>query len=325
MVVVPRKKNKVSTFVLTILCAFLTHSLFVKSAAAQTATGYTIDPAYQEVVIEADEPEKAVVTTTVTLTNSTPEAATFEVFAIEFPDTQHFGSFQNTDFTTIARQEVLAVRFNADRFVVSAGGTHTVTLRIENRTDLRPGGTYVSIILRQVVQPAAGVQPVVPALASQLLIRKKGGEVRNMSLTKVTGIGRLVQTDTPATLSLIFMNEGNVHLVPRGSVVITDLLNRVVAQGIVNDGSLYVLPGRQRVIPVTLARTQAVIPLVPLTLTISGSAESTNYTYEQSLIVIPLWLIGLVCVFAIVLVARVIFRSYSKKKIAKELPHVPQL
>ncbi len=106
---------------------------------AQTHAGYTIDPSHQEVVISAEDEANEAQETTAKLVveNTTTTAATFEVFAIEFSDTAHFGSFRNTDFSNIAaRQELLAVHFDADRFVVDSGSKHTITMTIHNTTHI---------------------------------------------------------------------------------------------------------------------------------------------------------------------------------------------
>lgn len=309
-------------------CFVLVFFLSAAKVQAQSKSGFTLEPVYQEVVIEAEDPEKAVVTTQITLSNNTPQAATFEVFSVAFPNAHYFGSFQNTDLSNLTeRQELLAVRFDADRFVVDPNDAHTVTVRIENRADLRPGGTYASILVRQVMtaEVAQGTQPVVPALASQLLIRKKGGEVRNLSLTGIVGLPSWFTEQIPVSVGLTFSNSGNVHLIPRGSVTVQDFFGRVVAQGIVNDGSLFVLPGLERTIPITIAPSQFVIPLVPLVFTVEGSAESVYYTYEQSFTVVPWWVLIFFTAIVLFFVLRFIYIHREKKKIAKELPHVPEL
>ena len=57
----------------------------------------------------------------------------------------------------------------------------------------------------------------------------------------------------PSSLSLSFSNEGNVHVVPRGAVLIKNSAHKTVAKGIINPESSLILPGHKRTYKVSLA------------------------------------------------------------------------
>jgi hypothetical protein len=72
---------------------------------------------------------------------------------------------------------------------------------------------------------------------------------------------------------LRFQNNGNVHLVPRGVISVTDPFGRVVVKGIINQESALILPETLRVYPVRLDKLAT--SLVPGRYTLT-----TTYRYD---------------------------------------------
>lgn len=281
-----------------ILCCFLivlhmirpTAELSAQSPApAYTLNQYTVEPAYQEIVLGE---QSAVATASVTVRNTTGQATTFEVYALEFPNVDHFGSLQFIDFAQAENSAKQApyIHFDAQQFVLEPHHQRVVALRIADRAELKPGGTYTAVVIRAQAQVRVGQQVVVPALTSQLLIRKQHGEIRNLSLTDVGGDPAVLGFWLPKRITLQFANNGNVHLLPRGTVTITDLFNRTIAKGVINDASYYVLPSRNRTIAVELKRLRWTLPISVLTVWVNGGAQTTHYQYESTFIYISPWL-----------------------------------
>lgn len=256
---------------------------------AYTLNQYTVEPAYQEVVLGERTAEASA---SVTVRNTTGQATTFEVYALEFPNVDHFGSLQFVDFSQaeLSAKQAPYIHFDAQQFVLEPHHQRAVALRITDRAELKPGGTYTAVVIRSQAQIRAGQQVVVPALTSQLLIRKQHGEIRNLSLTDVSGDPTALGLWVPKRVALHFSNNGNVHLLPRGTVTITDLFNRTVAKGIINDASHYVLPSRNRSILVDLQRIRWTLPISVLTIWVDGGAETTHYQYESTFVYISPWL-----------------------------------
>lgn len=127
-------------------------------------------------------------------------------------------------------------------------------------------------------------QRVLPAFASTVLLRKKSGEIQNLSLIDVRDSKRLFRVSLPTEATATFQNNGNVHLIPHGEITLTDLFGRVIKQATLNEDSAYVLPGTQREISNHLRNTSWSLPISLLSLTIIGSSGATSYSVEYSFI-----------------------------------------
>ncbi len=251
---------------------------------------FSLSPAFQEVVISTATPSATI---EIVVTNSTAVATTFEAFALEYPQVDHFGSLQFVDFK---REDAISMmpgylRFEVQQFVLDPGQQKRVQTRVTDRASLRPGGTYVAIVVRAVSERISGTQPVIPALSSQLLIRKLAGEVQNLSLSEVTNLPPSVSFILPHKLGTIFINNGNVHLTPHGRAQITDMFGRVVRQGTINESSLTILPGRQRELPLPLAKSRWVFPVNLLTISLNGTADVTSFSYEHTFVFVSPWFV----------------------------------
>lgn len=277
-------------------------------------TGFSIQPAFQNIVISNSKP---VVDTKILIENTTQQAETFEVFAIEFPSAQHFGSLQFIDFNqTAIKQQPNYVTFDANQFVLNPQEKREVLLRISDRVDLRPGGTYATVVIRAVTKNIQAQQPVIPAFSSMLLIRKIDGEIRNLSLIGMSNNTHTFGTKIPDVLELTFQNNGNVHLIPRGQVIVEDIFGKIIKQGILNEESTYVLPDTQKNIPVKLQKSSWTLPLMLLTIKAFGTSETTSYATEYSYLYIsPILIFGL-----LILALLLFFLLYKKKQ--KKATHV---
>lgn len=272
-------KNSIRFFFFFIF-SFICSTAVSFAQEKQNGSSYVFEPAFQEVVISNSKPE---LTTTIKIKNTTNQAETFEVFGIEFPSTQHFGSLQFLDFSQSAiKQQPNYLHFDANQFVVDPQKEREISLRISDRADLRPGGTYVAVMVRAVNKSATAQQSVLPAFASMLLIRKIDGEIRNLSLTNFGGRKTAISIKIPDSIDVTFQNNGNVHLIPRGEIIVEDIFGRVLKQGTLNEESFYVLPDTQRTIPVILRKAQLSFPAMLITIKAFGSSETTSYATEYS-------------------------------------------
>jgi hypothetical protein len=120
-------------------------------------------------------------------------------------------------------------------------GGQFVTVTIDNRSDLSPGGHYAAILFHVNSQSTGGVNRVnLNQVASSLLfVRKIGGEKYSLSLSKVQ-LKRSIFS-WPGSADLFFSNTGNVQTAPYGTVVLGK------SSTVINPGSNLVLPESSRV------------------------------------------------------------------------------
>jgi hypothetical protein len=133
-----------------------------------------------------------------------------------------------------------------------AGEKATIQVHIRNDSDISPGGHYGAVIFSQ-QNSSSGQVGVNPSVASLFFVTKTGGEKYQLDLRDVEASsnwwGRIGQTTAD------FFNDGNVHAVPRGTVVMYDSLGMVLGQGVINADSSIILPGQSRELAIPM-RTQ---------------------------------------------------------------------
>jgi hypothetical protein len=86
------------------------------------------------------------------------------------------------------------------------------------------------------------------ALATLIYVQKTGGEKKSLVLKGAdSGVS---WWKFEKKINVRFENNGNVHLVPRGKIEIKDSGKRIVGKGVINEGSVIVLPDSFRKIEV---------------------------------------------------------------------------
>jgi len=214
-------------------------------SAGATAQGgaITIEPFYQEIVI----PDKAKNSYFIKLTNNTNKQQNFRL------KTADFGSLDETGgvaFIGITKPDVnykygLTTWLSLDQqfVVLRPGETQQIEFAITKIDSLTAGGHYGAILVtpdtgeKQTDNSTVEVSPVVSSL---ILLKKVGGEIYNLGLKSSISDDSLFSL--PSRVTLRFANDGNVHIVPRGTVTVTDSRGAIISEGLINADSGYILP-----------------------------------------------------------------------------------
>lgn len=268
------------------------------TAHAQTSSNLIqIAPAFQEIVIDDTQ---ASVSATLQLSNSSQIDQTFQFYPLEIKQFDAEGRVVLADKPLNNNDYSIAsfVTFSESEWVVPAGQSVTVPFTITNAPRLSPGGHYAALIARLKTN-SADRQQVLPAISSFVLIRKVGGELYHLSLSSVSLADRLIHWSLPKQIPLTFSNQGNIHVVPRGTVTLTDLFGRVVYEGAINLESLFVFPGSQRTLQASLKPVAFAWPIMWYNGTITARSEPGNVPVSRSfqVLVIEPWIsIGLTAI-----------------------------
>ena len=241
---------------LGILCASYT-------SAETVSGGFSVSPMFQEISLEQKDREKDFF---ITLTNQADVPVALSLSVLDFGSLDESGGVAflgaQNDFE---KKYSLAswMRPEKDRVTIGPKESQKIKVTIENGTALGPGGHYGAVTFRAgegVDVANAGTRIAVQRMFSVLVFAKKiGGERYSLALKEKEMDGNFVML--PETARLRFLNEGNVHTVPRGTVTITDPLGRVVSKGIINEESGIILPETVRMYSV---RIRALVPsLIP--------------------------------------------------------------
>jgi hypothetical protein len=230
--------------------------------------GITMSPPLKEVtlgpgLLEAD--------TTVTLKNTSGQDLSATVQAVDFKSLDEYGGVSLENVGAPATKYSLAkwMHLPAGNMVdLPKGQTETIPVTIENTKDLTPGGHYGAVLISVTSTNAQAPNTVgfKQQLVSLIFVKKLGGEVYGLQLASL-------KPDTtaavPEAITLHFKSTGNVHVVPRGYVTVTDPHGKLVAKGIINEASTIILPGTER---------QLVTLLQPIaSTTASGRYKITAY------------------------------------------------
>lgn len=212
------------------------------ASKAHSISGVTISPAFQQITVGQNGDSKD---GQIKLTNNTGEPLEFSISATDFGSLDETGgvAFIGKDQKSLDYRYGLTswLTLQQDRVVVDPNTTKTVPFTINNQESMAPGGHYGAIMVTptQTGQDPSKVD-INQILTSLLFVKKQGGEVYKLGLQDVSVRHNLFSA--PSMVSLRFQNAGNVHVIPRGVLTVTDPRGIEVKQGVINDGSAIILP-----------------------------------------------------------------------------------
>ena len=134
-----------------------------------------------------------------------------------------------------------ALHLSKTSLVLAEGASVNVDVEVQNQKELSAGGHYATLVF---TQQKVGDQTVSvrEAVSVGLFIVKRGGQLRQLDLTSYKLLSYPLQI--PARADIEIKNSGNVHLIPRASVMVYDSKNNLVAKGVANEDSRRLLPGK---------------------------------------------------------------------------------
>ncbi len=246
------KKSRLPLF-LACLVGLLAGPSIVQAAPKAPVTGITLSPFEQQFSIAPDEPSKNF---TLNLTNNTSSLQELKLTARDFGSLNDTGGVLLEGNTNYTRKYGLSswLVLGTDTVVLQPGESRGVPISIDNRSSLQPGGHYGAVVASVTsldAQSGGNHVAINQQLLSLVLVNKVGGAHYDLRLPSLSQNGNWLHV--PDTVRLRFQNPGNVHVVPRGSVKLTSPSGTVLATGIINSESAFVLPEsfRELYVPLT--------------------------------------------------------------------------
>jgi hypothetical protein len=241
--------------------------------------------------------------------------------------TKDFGSLNDTGGIVLEGSNSYSQKYGLaswlslekDTVVLQPGESATVLATIDNRSSLQPGGHYGAVVATVGSLDAAQNNHVIinQQLVSLVFVNKVGGEHYDLKLAAIRSNGNWLHL--PNEVHLRFQNPGNVHVIPRGIVKLKNSAGQVLAQGIINAESGYVLPETFREIPVQLTTVKKGLPL-------PGNYQlSVEYRYDgldhfavknKGVFFVNLW--GYLVLAVVLGGSIVIYRKRSRQKSSKK-------
>lgn len=232
----------------------------VHAARPQSAVkGITISPFLQRVTIQPGDIEK---TFEVTLTNNTNSLQELRLSVQDFGSLNETGGVLLEGSSSYTKKYGLTswLKLGADTVVLQAKESRKVQVVIQNRSSLQPGGHYAAIVasVKALDSPSGNEVAINQQLMSLVLVDKTGGEHYALKLTDIDQNGNLLRL--PSVIKMRFQNPGNVHVVPRGTVVLRSPSGAILSKGVINTESAFVLPETFREIYVPLTKVSNDFP-----------------------------------------------------------------
>lgn len=283
------------------------------SSQPKSTPGISLSPFQQQLSLAPDDPSA---TFDLQLTNHTASLQELRLSARDFGSLNDTGGVLLEGSNSRYTQKYGLVSWLAlgtDTVVLQPGESRSIPITIENRSSLQPGGHYGAVVASvNSLDDQQGNRVVInQQMLSLIFVKKVGGEHYDLKLSRIEHNGNWVKL--PDNVKLRFMNPGNVHVVPRGTVSLKSPNGKVLAQGIINSESAYVLPETFRELDVPLTKIASQYPLPGL------YSIEVHYRYEgltraakqsQNLQFISLPTYALVAL--IIGVGLYVFRRYKK-------------
>ncbi len=224
--------------------------------AAGEQHGLTVSPAFQEIILDQQYQEQNFV---VSVANDTDVSVSLRLSVLDFGSLDESGGVALLGASSdLEKKYALAswMHLEKDVLTLDPGEIGKVRVTIENRETLSPGGHYGALTFQTDngtdTDDVANNVSVNQLFTTLVFVKKVGGEIYDLKLSGQEYESNYVQFRD--VLRMRFQNGGNVHLVPRGIVSVTDPFGRVVAKGIINQESALILPETFRVYPVHFVR-----------------------------------------------------------------------
>lgn len=307
-----------------ILLFFLLLSIFYRTPRtfAQTSQGLSLEPAFQEIVINTDQ---ASVTAEMTITNPSSTPQEIELFAVDIQQLDELGNIGFIDKPQGNDQWRVAefITFPNSEITINPNEQTRITFLVTNSNDLSPGGHYGAVIARFKDFGDLEEQKILPALSSLILLHKTGGEQYSIALRDVGNLPTSFSFFIPQKVILTFENNGNIHTTPYGTVIFKNIFGKEDYKGIINESSSFILPATRRQIPVTVGKIGQWYPFMLYTVEIQGKTRPGDVPYMNTtsyLYISPIGIILVILICAIILGRKKIRAKFTHAHTAQQDP-----
>jgi len=241
--VVDVKSKRITAFVF--IFSFVTAYLLNVPVVSAALTGIELSPVTKEIVLQPEDTQK---TLSVLIKNRTRLTKQLDITARDFGSLNETGGVLFTGSTGYTEKYGLAswLTLETSSIVLEPGAERKVLVTVDNRESLGPGGHYGAILVSvNDKDSSSGNQVAVQQeISSLVFVNKTGGAKFDLKLDSFSLNSSAFRL--PNTVKLRFHNPGNVHVVPRGTAQLKNASGKIVAQGIINEESAYILPESYR-------------------------------------------------------------------------------
>lgn len=295
-------------FILFIFALFLVNPQVFAQSESSSITVY---PSIVRLDLSSDKPEIIL-----NYKNSTKSTVELSFSAQDFTDLEEGWKvkyLEDKDVQNFQYGLSSWISFEKNSLVVSPNEIGKIKIFIDGKR-LSPGGHYASILAEIKGEKGKGQVGLRGILSSLLFVRTSTGQE-----IETGSIGAFLPTQSgisfPEKFLLRFNNSGNVELIPYGVVEVKDPLGRVIAKGILNEGSLITLPQTLRRYDIDLNILNRFYPPGIYTANLSLHFGKNKEAIDMSVKFfsqgsVNLWIYG----FIIIIISVIIIKLMKRKK-----------
>lgn len=234
---------RLSRLPLLFIAVFIVLSAAVQHSVVDAAGGTTLSPPLRDLTLG---PGLIEANTDIALTNNTSQQVRA---SLRLVDLKALGEFGGTSLDKAGLPDSYGLANwmelpGGNTVIIPGGKTVNVAVKILNKPDLSPGGHYGAVIVTTDSDDSVKSNVnISQQLVSLVFVKKLGGEKYGLELK---GMSADKGGNIPDVVKLNFIDTGNVHIIPRGYVEISDPKGKLVARGIINPDSSLILPGQTR-------------------------------------------------------------------------------
>jgi hypothetical protein len=296
------------------------HNTSAATLAQQTPPGITLSPAVVQASIGSTESEHQL---NFQITNNKPNRQTIDISAADFNTLGESGGlvFVGTNPTQLQKKYGLAtwITLQQTSVTLEPKQSTTITALVSNQGALAPGGHYGALMLSlddNNQSSAANKVAVRPIATSLLFVNKVGGDTHKLRLTDVFASHNIFKL--PGEVTLRFYNDGNTHLIPRGTIEVTDPRGKLVAKGIINENSNLLLPETYRrfSVPINTVGSSVLPGKYKITTNFRFDGYNQFRSYQTSQFLLTPALLLMVLVIAVIIGSIVVFILTQKQKVS---------
>jgi len=295
------------------------------SSTSKTPVGITLSPAVVQASISSTESEHRV---DFKITNNTSAIQTLGISTADFNTLGETEGlvFMGANPTQLEKKYGLATWMTLPQtsITLTPKQTSTISAVITNSDTLEPGGHYGALMLA-IDEGGSSTSPnkvaVHPIASSLLFVNKIGGDSHKLRLTNIYSSHNIFSL--PNSVTLRFYNDGNTHLIPRGTVEIADPRGKLVSKGVINEDSNLILPETYRRFSVPLNKVgSSIVPgkyKITTNFRFDGYDQFRGYQSSQFLLtpVLLLVVLGIILVAALVVGFLLLNKDFVKKHLTR--------
>jgi hypothetical protein len=292
------------------------------AAIAQNAAGITVTPITSEFEIKPGETKTLlvrVINPTASVLTLYPRVLNFHTDNDEgqpsfFGDDERSSSYALSQWVKPSRPFIRIAPNEDEQFELTVTAPHNA----------EPGGKYGAILF-STEEPKLDEdvsQVGVVGLVGTLLLARVSGEIRESTNIASFDVPSILFT-SPANLSLLFSNRGNVHTKPLGEIKIRNWSGQSVSSQVVNEGRGNVLPESQRRFESKWQFDWKTVGRYSATAVITYGNPEQQLQATRTFYVIPYWLIAALATLILLLVIIPVVRRRGRKPTVKTESPLP--